>query len=107
MGVLIVVGRLINETFGAVGAIGGAATMGVFDVDAMTVSMVRLVPTQLGAHSATLAILVGVASNTVTKVLIAAGIGRGSFAVRIAVVALGCFVAGGLALLGTLVLIGD
>jgi len=64
----------------------------------MTVSMARLVPLSLNPQGATLAILAGVASNTFSKVAIAAAIGRGSFANQIAAVAFGCVVAGGLVL---------
>jgi uncharacterized membrane protein (DUF4010 family) len=107
MGVLIVVGRYINQKFGALGAIAAAATMGLFDVDAMTISMTRLVPTPLDLQEGTFAILAGVASNTFSKVAIAAVIGRGGFAVAITAVALGCVVAGCLALLITVAVIGQ
>ncbi len=107
MGVLIMFGQLINEKFGAAGAIAGAATMGLFDVDAMTVSMSRLVPQPLDPQAATFAIFAGVASNTVSKAAIAAIIGRGWFAVQIGAVALACIVAGGLTLVVTLPLVGQ
>jgi uncharacterized membrane protein (DUF4010 family) len=107
MGVLIVVGRLIDERFGAVGAIAGAATMGLFDVDAMTVSMARLVPTPLSTQGATFAILAGVASNTLSKVATGAAIGRGWYAVELTAMAVGCVIAGWLTLLMTLSVIGQ
>jgi uncharacterized membrane protein (DUF4010 family) len=103
MGVLIVLGQYINERFGATGAIAGAATMGLFDVDAMTVAMSRLVPHSLDTQGAAVAILAGVASNTLIKLAIAAAIARGRFAIQIAAVALGCLIAGALALWSTLV----
>jgi uncharacterized membrane protein (DUF4010 family) len=102
MGVLIVAGRVIVERFGSAGILPGAAAMGLFDVDAMTVSMSRLVPESLTARTAALAILVGVVSNTLTKVAIAAAIGRGRFAFDVAAVAAACIVAGGVAFVATL-----
>lgn len=94
IGVLIMIGRLLYDQFGAGGAIAGAGTMGLFDVDAMTVSMTRLVPQRLDASTATYAILVGVAANTVSKAFIAAVIGRRSFAIRIAAASLVSIAAG-------------
>jgi uncharacterized membrane protein (DUF4010 family) len=98
MGVLIVASRLISERFGDSGAIAGAATMGLFDVDAMTVSMARLAPESLTARAATLAILVGVTSNTIVKVLIAASLGGRRFALHVAAICLACLIAGALVL---------
>jgi uncharacterized membrane protein (DUF4010 family) len=98
MGVLIVAGREIYERFGAAGAIAGAGAMGLFDVDAMTVAMTRLVPKSLDATVATYAILTGVASNTFSKMIIGAAIGRGRFAVQVVIVSLACVAAGALAL---------
>jgi uncharacterized membrane protein (DUF4010 family) len=106
MGLLILLGRLINEKFGAAGAIVGAAGMGLFDVDAMTVSMTRLGPDSLHLRTATFAILAGVASNTISKAAISAVIGRGWFAIEIGAVALGCGLAGWGTLLATLAIVG-
>ncbi len=105
MGVLILAGRLIYEKLGAAGAIGGAAVMGLFDVDAMTVSMTRLMPQPMSAEGASWAILAGVASNTFTKVVIGGFIGRGGFGLRIAAVCTACTVAGLLTFLATLALL--
>jgi len=99
MGLLIVLGRFVYEHFGGAGAITGAAIMGLFDVDAMAVSMTRLVPPTVDVHTvATEAILVGVASNTAVKIAIAAIVGRGRFALLVGTVAAGCVLAGWLAL---------
>jgi uncharacterized membrane protein (DUF4010 family) len=84
MSVLIVVGRLLREHFGDSATIGGAAAMGLLDVDAMTVSMARLATEALTPRAASMAILAGVASNTVLKVLIAASVGRARFALHVA-----------------------
>lgn len=94
MGVLIVIGRYISERFGASGAITSAAAMGLFDVDAMTVSMARLAPETAGQGAAGWAILAGVASNTLTKIIISGVVGRGRFAVQVAAISLGCIAAG-------------
>ncbi len=102
MGVLVVVGRLIYEEFGAVGAIAGAATMGLFDVDAMVVSMTQMVPQPLQLQAATFAILTGVASNTFTKIVIGSLMGRGAFAVQIVVASIASVIAGWLVLWATL-----
>jgi uncharacterized membrane protein (DUF4010 family) len=91
VGVLILIGRAVYDYFGATGAIGGAAAMGFFDVDAMTVSMTRLDP-----NVASRAILVGVASNTLAKTAIAALVERGRFAMEIAAVAIACILSIGL-----------
>jgi uncharacterized membrane protein (DUF4010 family) len=107
MGVLIVIGRLISDKFGTFGAIAGAATMKLFDVDAMTVSMTRLVPQHLNPHGATYAVLAGVATNSLSKVAIGASIGRGRFALAVAVACIGSTVAGALTLLATLALAGS
>ncbi len=75
--------------------------MGLFDVDAMTVSMTRLVP-QLHDRLAAFAILAGVASNTLSKVIIAAVIAPRVFATRVAVGSLVSIVAGVAALIAVL-----
>jgi uncharacterized membrane protein (DUF4010 family) len=97
LGAIILIGGALGERVGAVGAIIGAAAMGVADVDAVTVSMARLAPQPLGIGHAGLAILVAVASNMACKVAIGAGIGRGRFAVEIAVMSAASLVAAALA----------
>lgn len=101
MAVLILAGRLLYEWFGSGGVVAGAAAMGLFDVDAMTVSMTRLVP-QLHDQLAACAILAGVASNTLSKVVIAAVIAPRAFATRVAVASAASIVAGGAALAAVL-----
>ena len=95
---VIVLGRVVGESFGATGAITGAILVGIADVDAVTVSMTRLVPDTLSARQAALAILGAVASDTVSKVAIGAAIGRGWFATDIAAMASGCIAVGAAAL---------
>jgi hypothetical protein len=87
LGLIIVLGRALGETFGATGAAVGAIFVGIADIDAITVSMARLTPETLSASDAALAILAAVASNTVSKVAIGAAIGRGAYAIEIAAMA--------------------
>jgi len=95
MAALIVVGRLLYGWFGTRGVYAGAAAMGLFDVDSMTVSITRLAP-QLADHRiAAGAILAGVVSNTVAKVAIAAVIAPRGFAVRVGFVSFACLLVGG------------
>jgi uncharacterized membrane protein (DUF4010 family) len=98
LGVIIVLGRAVGETFGATGAVTGAIIVGPVDVDAITVSITRLIPDPLSQAHAALAILAAVASDTVSKVAIGAAIGRGWFAADLATMAAGCLAAGGFAL---------
>jgi uncharacterized membrane protein (DUF4010 family) len=98
LALIIVLGRAVGETFGATGAVAGAVVVGLADVDAVTVSMLRLTPGTLTAAQATLAILAAVASDTVSKIAIGAAIGRGWFAADLAALAAGCLAAGAAAL---------
>jgi uncharacterized membrane protein (DUF4010 family) len=97
LGVIIVLGRALGETFGATGAVAGAIIVGLADVDAVTVSMVRLTPSTLSPAHTVLAVLAAVASNTVSKIAIGAAIGRGWFAADLAAMGLGCLTVGGAA----------
>jgi uncharacterized membrane protein (DUF4010 family) len=85
MGLMVLLGRFLNEVFGSAGAIVGAATLGLFDVDAVSVSMAQLVPKPLSLADGALAILAAVASNTFSKLVIGAAVGGGRFALNIAV----------------------
>jgi uncharacterized membrane protein (DUF4010 family) len=95
---VILAGQTLGETVGATGTLLGAAVVGIADVDAITVAVARLAPRTLPEHSAALAILVAVATNTMGKIAIGSAVGRGAFAVEIAGMALACFAAGGAAL---------
>jgi uncharacterized membrane protein (DUF4010 family) len=97
LGVVIVLGRVLGEAFGARGAVAGAIVVGLVDVDAVTVSMVRLTPATLIPGDAGFAILAAVASDTVSKIAIGAAVGRSWFAADLAVMASGCLAAGGAA----------
>lgn len=98
LGAVILIGRAVSETFGATGALLGAAVAGVADVDAVTVATIRLVPQTLSPRSAACATLAAVAANTIGKIAVSAVIAGGRFAAEILLMALGCFVAGAVAL---------
>jgi uncharacterized membrane protein (DUF4010 family) len=100
MGLVMLVGRILSERYGASGATVTAVITGLFDVDAMTVSMSRLAPRVLDFENAALAILAGVASATLGKVAIGAIIGRGRFALAIGGMSVLCVAAGALAFFG-------
>ena len=91
LGVIIVLGRAVGEAFGTAGAVAGAIVVGLGDVDAITVSMIRLTPDPLGRTQAAVAILAAATSGTLSKV----AIGRGWFAADLAVMALGSLAVGG------------
>jgi uncharacterized membrane protein (DUF4010 family) len=91
LGAVIVLGRAVGEAFGAGGALVGAAGLGLADVDAITISMARLVPEPLSQVAAAQAILAAVASNMVSKLALSAGIGRGRFAGEVALMTLACW----------------
>ena len=104
LGIVIVLGRAIGETFGANGALIGAAGIGLADVDAVTISMARLVPAPLSQLGASEAILAAVASNTFSKLVIAVVIGRGRFGAEVAAMTVTCWLAGLAVLWATLAL---
>lgn len=104
LGVVIVVSRALGETFGAAGAILGAAIIGLVDVDAITVSMARLAPQPLSIQGAALGIVAASTASTISKIAIGSALGGGRFAVEIAAMSLGCIAVGGLVLWATLAL---
>jgi uncharacterized membrane protein (DUF4010 family) len=95
LGLIIVLGRAVGETFGAAGAIAGAVIVGLGDVDSVTVSLARMTPQTLLLEDAVHAILAAVASNTLCKVAIGAIIGRGRFAAEIGMMVVFCLIAAG------------
>lgn len=104
LGVVILLGRVIGEHFGSNGALLGALGLGLADVDAITISMARLVPAPLSELAASEAILAAVASNMLSKLVIAAVIGRGRFAAEVAAMTVGCWLVGLVALWAALAL---
>jgi uncharacterized membrane protein (DUF4010 family) len=93
LGAIIVVGRALGQTVGPAGAIAGAVVMGLADVDAVAVSMAQLAPQPLSTAAASYAILAAVASNTASKLALGAAIGRGWFALEMALMSLAVVVA--------------
>lgn len=67
--------RVVGEYLGGAGSIGLAAVAGLADVDAITLSMTRLAGGP-EAQVAAIAILVAVAANSLSKSVMAIGIGR-------------------------------
>jgi uncharacterized membrane protein (DUF4010 family) len=104
LGVIILLGRVIGKAFGASGALIVAAAVGLADVDSISVSMARLVPEPLSAFGASAAILAAVASNMVSKLAIAAAVGRGHFAGGVAAMTAACWLTAAIALWATLAL---
>jgi uncharacterized membrane protein (DUF4010 family) len=100
MGAIMLIGRILSERYGASGATVTAAITGLFDVDAMAVSMTQLAPRVLDSAMASQAILAGVASATLGKVAIGAIIGRGRFALAVGGMSVLCIAAGALAFFG-------
>ncbi len=98
MGVVMLLGRIVSHEFGSAGAVSVAAITGVFDVDAMTVSMARLVPASLTTGQGTLAILAGVAAATLGKLVIGAIVGGRRFALAVTAMSAGSVAAGALVL---------
>jgi uncharacterized membrane protein (DUF4010 family) len=104
LGVVMVLSQAASEGFGTTGAILGAAIAGLADVDAVTISVARLVPGSLSEAGAATAIMVAVASNTICKAAIAATVGRGAFAVAVIGISAGCLVVAGATLGATIAL---
>ncbi|MBS0245798.1 MAG: MgtC/SapB family protein [Proteobacteria bacterium] len=94
LGVVIVLGRYIGETFGTNGALAGAAALGFADQDTVAAAMSRLVPAILDSGAASEAILIAVVSNMVSKLGLAIVLGRGRFAGEVAVMTVLCWLAG-------------
>lgn len=83
--VVLLVAWVARQRFGAAGVFGTAALVGLTDVDAVTVSMARLLGDGLDAADAARAVVIAMIANTLLKLGLAAVIGSGRF--RIAVVA--------------------
>jgi uncharacterized membrane protein (DUF4010 family) len=72
--VMLAVGY-VRSVLGSAGVLLVAAASGIFDADALTISMARLDGNDLDIPIAAQAIMVGVAVNTITKAIIAASVG--------------------------------
>jgi uncharacterized membrane protein (DUF4010 family) len=87
LSIMILAGHIIAEWYGGTGALVGAALVGLFDVDAVTVSLAQLAPRGISLQEAAIAVLAAAASDTLSKAAIGAAIGRGRFALSIAALA--------------------
>lgn len=106
LGVVIVAGRAVAQAFGAGGALVGAVGIGLADVDSITISMARLVPEPLGLSGASAAILAAVASNMASKLAMSVAIGRGRFAIEVALMTAACWCAAAIGLWASVALAG-
>ncbi len=71
LAIIMALTKLLAAWAGAGGAIALAAISGTFDVDAISLSLARLVPGGLDANTAACAILVAVIANSLTKIALA------------------------------------
>lgn len=78
--VLLVVG-LARQSFGATGLVVSGALLGLTDVDAVTVSMARMIADGSDAGAAAVALAVAILSNTLLKLGLALVVGVGRFRV--------------------------
>jgi uncharacterized membrane protein (DUF4010 family) len=68
-----------SHHFGPQGILGSALATGAFDMDALTISMAQMTKSGTPPDLAARALTIGVLSNTIVKLGIAAVIGRGRF----------------------------
>lgn len=73
--VVMLAAEVLRQLFGNIGVLVLAALSGIADVDALTLSMARLGGRDIGLDTASLAILIAVAVNTVSKAVMAASAG--------------------------------
>ncbi|MEP7363726.1 MAG: DUF4010 domain-containing protein [Acidobacteriota bacterium] len=71
----------VREHFGAAGLLTSAAVLGLTDVDALTISMVKSAQTGSAVATAAKAIAIGMVANTLFKGAVAVVLGKGSFRV--------------------------
>jgi len=81
IGAITLAARLISASLGQAGTLTLAAVSGLVDVDAVTLSMLRLTGTSISAGDAALAILLAVAANTASKAVLATMIGGRAFGI--------------------------
>jgi uncharacterized membrane protein (DUF4010 family) len=68
LAIIMVLTKLLAAWAGAGGAFALAAVSGTFDVDAISLSLARLVPGGLDANTAVYAILIAIVANSLTKI---------------------------------------
>ncbi|MGE3147183.1 MAG: DUF4010 domain-containing protein, partial [Pseudorhodoplanes sp.] len=106
LGLLVLASRAITEQFGAAGATVAALVTGLGDIDAVAVSMTKLAPATLDLDHAAFAVLAAVLSNNVSKVAMGATIGGRAFAVAVGLATAAALLAGALAWLIAVPLLG-
>ena len=77
--VVLVLLDVVGRWFGETGLLASAMVLGLTDVDALTASMTQKVAGGLDVSTGALAIVVGILSNSATKLGIVAVVGRGRF----------------------------
>lgn len=92
--VVVVASKAATHAWGRSGSYLAALLAGATDVDAVTLSLSRLAPTELPWREAGLAIFIACAANTIVKAGIAVTVGGWSFGWRVLVAFLGMIAAG-------------
>lgn len=92
MGALItavmVMARVLQQSFGNAGILATAAASGIVDVDAISISMARMASQTVEPKLAAQAILVAVAMNTLAKAVMAAWVGGSALGSRVGAISL-------------------
>lgn len=82
--VILVLGELSREWLGNAGLYALAATSGIADVDAITLSLTRMSQQSIAVQTAVVGIVIAAATNNLVKAGIAAAVGRKSLALLVA-----------------------
>jgi len=77
--------KFATTKFGDTGLYGSSAFLGLADVDALTISTAQLTRAGTDALVAARALTIGIAANTVVKLVIALAIGRGAYRVLVGI----------------------
>jgi len=96
LAVVIFLSKALTTRLGGEGGIALAAIAGIADVDAITLSMTEIAGSPTGPVFATVAILVAVGTNSLSKSALALVIGGRRFGLRYLLVSLAALAAGGL-----------
>ena len=95
LAIILISSAALREWFGETGVTLATALAGFIDTHAAAISAASLVATgKLGAVDATIPILAGLSTNTVSKVVFAVASGGRSFALRVIPGLINCGVAG-------------
>jgi uncharacterized membrane protein (DUF4010 family) len=96
LAIVIFLSKALTTTLGGEGGILLAAITGIADVDAITLSMTEVARSPIGPVFASIAILVAVATNSLSKSALGLAVGGVRFGLRYLVVSLAALTAGGL-----------